>query len=79
MTKLHPFTPANARRLWIALFVALAAVLVCGVFFHAHGPDALSESLGFNAWYGFLASAGLVGLSKLLGLILKRGDRYYDD
>lgn len=78
MTRLHPFTPGNARRLWIALLIALAATLVGGIFFHAHGPDPLAESPGFNAWYGFLASAALVGLSKLLGLILKRGDRYYD-
>lgn len=78
MTRLHPFTPGNARRLWIALLVALAGTLVGGIFFHPHGPDPVAEGPGFNAWYGFLASAALVCVSRLLGLILKRGDGYYD-
>jgi preprotein translocase subunit SecG len=79
MSTLHPFTPRTARLLWIILIVVLAATLIAGVFVHSHGPDTISASLGFNAWFGFLACVALVGVSRLLGAILKRGDGYYDN
>ncbi len=78
MSDLHPFTPKSARRLWIVLIAILAATLAAGIGVHVHGPDVISQSLGFNAWLGFLGCVILVGLSRLLGAILKRGDGYYD-
>lgn len=78
MSTLHPFSGKTARLLWIVLIAILAATLVAGIFVHSHGPDAISQSLGFNAWFGFLGCVILVGLSRLLGAILKRGDGYYD-
>lgn len=78
MSTLHPFTPRTARILWIILIVVLALTLAAGLFAHSHGPDQVSASLGFNAWFGFIGCVILVGLSRLLGAILKRGDGYYD-
>ena len=78
MSELHPFTAKTARRLWIVLIAILAATLAAGIGVHVHGPDPISQSLGFNAWFGFLASIILAVLSRLLGVILKRGDGYYD-
>lgn len=78
MSELHPFVPKTARRLWIVLVAILAASLAAGIGVHVHGPDAISQSLGFNAWFGFVGCVVLVGLSRLLGAILKRGDGDYD-
>lgn len=78
MSDLHPFTKATARRLWIIFIAILAATVLAGFVVPTHGPDAVSDSPGFNAWYGFLACVALVGGSRLLGMILKRRDSYYD-
>lgn len=78
MSDLHPFTRSGARRLAVGGIVILALTVVAGLFAHTHGVDAVSDGFGFNAWFGFLACVILVSLAKLLGVILKRGDRYYD-
>ncbi len=36
-----------------------------------------SDSLGFFAWYGFLSSLGLIGVTKLFASLIKRDDSYY--
>ncbi|MSO90400.1 MAG: hypothetical protein EXR01_02250 [Acetobacteraceae bacterium] len=78
MNTQHPFTSRTVRILWIVLIAILAVILVAGIDVHVHGPDAISQSVGFNAWFGFLGCVILVGLSRFLGAILKRGDGYYD-
>jgi len=44
-----------------------------------HPHFAIERIFGFGAWYGFGACAALIVLAKLLGLILKRPDRYYEE
>ncbi len=49
---------------------------------HAHFPDqgvSADTSFGFFSWYGFLACTGMVIAAKILGVMLKRKDTYYDD
>lgn len=78
MSTLHPFTDRTAKRLWILFIAILAATLIAGLFIHPHGRGGIEESSGFPAWYGFLACVVLVGVSRLIGFILKRPDTYYD-
>jgi hypothetical protein len=52
--------------------------VLAGIIAPTHGVDALSGEFAFNALFGFLACLGLIGFARLLGVVLKRGDRYYD-
>ena len=39
----------------------------------------LDTSFGFYAWYGFLTCAAMVVGAKVLAVVLKRKDDYYDE
>lgn len=78
MNTSHPFTARTARRLWVLFGIILAGTLLAEAFVSMHGPDSVSHSFGFNAWYGFLSCVALVGVSRLVGLLLKRKDTWYD-
>ena len=74
----------NRPRLWALQLAILLLALLPEWFIHRHAHFesagiALDTSPGFFAWYGFLTCAAMVVLAKLLGLWLKRGERYYDD
>lgn len=70
--------PETIRRLWW-IFIAMLAATVAAEFFIEHeayfGVDAI---FGFNAWYGFIACAALIIFAKVLGLVLKKPDAYYE-
>ncbi len=71
--------PENIKKLWIA-FIVILALTVAGDFFVEHHPHfGVDGTFGFGAWFGFAACVILVILSKVLGIILKRSDTYYDD
>ncbi len=78
MTPLHSFTARTVRILAIASLLILAITVVAEFFIHRHGLFGIDESFGFNAWYGFAACVGLVAISRLIGMVLKRPDTYYD-
>lgn len=40
---------------------------------------AIEQAFGFYALYGFFSCAALIVLAKLIGLLIKRDERYYDD
>jgi hypothetical protein len=40
---------------------------------------AIEHLFGFYAVYGFVACAALIVGAKLLGFLIKRDERYYDD
>lgn len=78
------YRPQNRPKLWAALFLILALTLLPGFFLHHHGhfPRQVLEldaQFGFYAWYGFVTCAAMVAAAKILGIFLKRDDRYYDD
>ena len=78
------YRPENWPRLWAVQITLLVLVVVPDLFVHTHGhfPPALFSldmSPGFFAWYGFIACAAMVAGAKVLGIFLKRDDRYYDD
>lgn len=70
--------PANIKLLWRA-FIAVLALTVAAEFLIEHeGHFGIDATLGFNAWYGFVACVALILFSKLLGVFLKRKDDYYE-
>jgi hypothetical protein len=40
---------------------------------------AIEQLFGFHALYGFLSCAALIVVARLIGLLIKRDERYYDD
>lgn len=69
--------PATIRRLWVAFIVVLAATIAAERFVPHEAHFGIEGTLAFNAWFGFLACAALIGCAKLLGVFLKRRDTYY--
>jgi hypothetical protein len=78
------YRPENRPKLWAALFLILALSLLPSLFMHHHGHFSsqrfdLDTQFGFYAWFGFVTCAAMVAAAKVLGIFLKRDDRYYDD
>lgn len=78
------YRPENRPKLWALQILILVLALLPELFVHHHPHFAgqgfaLDATLGFYAWYGFLACAGMIALAKTLGIFLKRPDTYYDD
>jgi hypothetical protein len=67
------------RALWVGFAVVLAAVVLAELFIDVHGAFGIDGTFGFNAWYGFASCIALILFAKILGALLKRRDRYYDD
>ena len=74
----------NRRTLWLIQIGILFVAILPEFFMHHH---AHFEAQGINVdakpmfypWYGFATCAAMVIGAKLLGLVLKRKDDYYDD
>lgn len=69
--------PETIRRLWVAFVAILALTVAADFFVDHHGVFGIDGTIGFYAWYGFLACVALVVGSKGLGTFLKRRDDYY--
>lgn len=67
------------RLLWKVLFALLALLLFADLFIHQHEVFGIEGSFGFFAWYGFFTCVAMVLVAKLLGVLLKRTDTYYED
>lgn len=68
----------NIRKLWILFIAILIVTVVAGLFVHQHESFGIEDSFGFYAWYGFITCIAMVIFVKLIGLILKRPENYYD-
>jgi len=70
--------PATIRKLWLMMIIVLAASVLLQVFVPVHGHFGIDESFAFGAWFGLGACMAMIILAKLLGVLLKRPDDYYD-
>ncbi len=68
----------NIHKLWIVFIAILVATVVAGFFVHQHEVFGIEDSFAFYAWYGFITCVGMVVFAKLLGLLLKRPEDYYE-
>jgi len=69
--------PETVKRLWAVFLAVLAATVAAALFVAHHGVFGIDGTVGFYAWYGFLACVVLIAGAKGLGAVLKRRDDYY--
>ena len=71
--------PHNLRRLKRWFWTVLALLVVPDFFLHKHALFSTVETWpGFYALFGFVSCVVIILVSKLFGLVLKRGEGYYD-
>lgn len=70
---------STIRLIWIVSVVVLAVLTLLDLAIKKKSYFEIEDGFGFGSWYGFLACVVLVVGSKLLGMVLKRPDTYYDD
>ena len=70
--------PKTIRWLWIVSSVILALTVLAQLFVKSDAHFGIDGWLGFAAGFGFLACAVMVFGAKILGMVLKRRDNYYD-
>jgi purine-cytosine permease-like protein len=68
----------NRLRVRKYFYVSLIALLIVDFFIHKHGHFSWESAPCFYAVYGFIACVSLIFVAKLLRLLVKRGEDYYD-
>lgn len=71
--------PSTIRKLWIGTSVVLTLVVLAQTVIYVKGYFGFDAWFGFGAIYGFISCLIMVLVAKLLGLILKRPQNYYDE
>ena len=74
----------NRRKLWLIQMAILALAIIPEFFIHHHAYFEaqgihVDARHGFYAWYGFTTCALMVIAAKILAVLLKRKDDYYDE
>ena len=77
------YRASSIPKLWIIQGVILVLAVLPEFFVHHHPHFEaqgihIDTSFGFHAWYGFLTCAAMVVGAKILGIFLKRKERYYE-
>jgi hypothetical protein len=70
--------PATHRGIFYGLLVTCAAVALGDLFIHRHTSFEFEDTFAFYAGFGFLAYLSIVNSAKLLRLVVKRSEDYYD-
>jgi hypothetical protein len=70
--------PATIRKLWIGFSVLLTLLVLAQTVIYVKGYFGFDAFFGFAAIYGFISCLIMVLVAKLLGLVLKRPENYYD-
>ncbi len=71
--------PEVIRKLWIMLYIICGLTVVAEFFAHRHPHFGFDGFFGFSAVLGFVSCAALILFSKLVALLLKAREDYYDD
>ena len=77
----------NIRKLWIMLYIICGLLVIPDLFPHVmpdlfphrHAHFGFDSFFGFYALLGFVSCAVLILFSKLVGLVLKAREDYYDE
>jgi hypothetical protein len=70
--------PTTIRLLWWIGGAVLAGVTIAGTGGVIHPHFGIDGTFGFYSWYGFVTCVAMVVVAKVLGVVLKRKDTYYD-
>lgn len=68
----------NRRKVVRYFYIALIVLLIADFFIPKHGHFAWETAPAFYAVYGFIACVSLIFVAKLLRLLVKRKEDYYD-
>jgi hypothetical protein len=71
--------PATLRWLWRVFGMVLGLTVAVQFYVRVHGYFHVDGWFGFSALFGFLACVAMVVLAKLLGVLVKRPESYYQD
>jgi len=71
--------PSTIRNLWIGSSIVLALTVLAQTVIYVKGYFGFDAWFGFGAVYGFASCLVMVLVAKLLGLVLKRPQNYYDE
>jgi uncharacterized membrane protein len=70
--------PENRKKVIMYLYIALLILFIIDFFIHKHGHFSWETAPEFFAVYGFIAAFILIFIAKVLRLIVKRKEGYYD-
>lgn len=70
--------PRNVKKVYWSVFVICGLLFVADGFYHKHPHFEAEHWFGFYGIFGFVACVGLVLAAKVLRIILKRPEDYYD-
>ena len=70
--------PESQRKLWILLYAVCAALVIMDFFTHREPHFGFDKVFGFYALLGFVSCAALIIFSKVVGIVLKVKEDYYD-
>ena len=68
----------NVQKFLRVFFASLAVLLVVDFFIHKHPHFPWEVAPEFSAVYGFVSCVALIFIAKLLRLIVRRDEDYYD-
>ena len=68
----------NIRKLWVCSIVLLVSLVVVQLIFPIKGHFEVESWIGFGAWFGFIACILMILFSKILGLVVKKPEDYYE-
>ena len=71
--------PAAIRVLWAVFIAILAATVAAELLMPHEARFGIDGTFAFYAWFGFLSCAAFILVAKVLGLLLRRPDSYYDE
>ena len=71
--------PRTVRALWAIFILVLGATVAAELFVAHEAHFGIDGYFGFHAWYGLAACAVMIVFAKVLGLVLKRRDTYYEE
>ncbi|MFH2001079.1 MAG: hypothetical protein ABIK28_15460 [Planctomycetota bacterium] len=70
--------PKNVKRLLFFFYLSLAALIVVDFFIHKHAEFPWESAPAFFAVYGFVSCVMLIFVAKVLRLLIKRREDYYE-
>jgi hypothetical protein len=70
--------PSTIRRLWIGFMAVLGLTLLAQWFVPIHAYFSVDGVPTFYAFFGFFSCMAMVVFARLLGLLVKRPDTFYD-
>lgn len=71
--------PRNVKRLLFIFYISLVVLLIIDFFIHKHADFPWEGAVNFFAVYGFVSCVLLIFIAKLMRLIIKRKEDYYDE